>query len=193
MSSTKVVTGKIRGSFCHILEPYAQNEGDDPKYSMQILVPKSDKATISKIESAMEAAKDEAVKKGKFKANAKIDTVWRDGDEEFDTFDTPRPELQGHMFFSARSKDKPGFIDSKGREITDPALAGSGNYFRVSVSFFGYSFNGKRGISAALNNVLFIEEGESLGGTRASASSDFSDFLEEGSAASDFTGDDDLI
>ena len=51
---TRVVTGaRTRFSFCHIWEPKSVN-GGDPKYSVSVLIPKDDKATLTKIKKAIE-------------------------------------------------------------------------------------------------------------------------------------------
>ncbi|MCL6888108.1 DUF2815 family protein, partial [Clostridioides difficile] len=43
VQSTKVVTGKVRLSYCNIFKSRAMVEGAEPKYSVCILIPKSDK------------------------------------------------------------------------------------------------------------------------------------------------------
>ena len=49
--STKVVTGKVRFSFCHIFEPQEPLGGGDPKYSVTLLIPKNDTTTVYKVAS----------------------------------------------------------------------------------------------------------------------------------------------
>ena len=51
--STKVVTGKVRFSFCNIFEARESQGGGDPKYSVTLLIPKSDTATLGKIKTAI--------------------------------------------------------------------------------------------------------------------------------------------
>jgi Protein of unknown function (DUF2815) len=53
---TKVITGKVRFSYAHVFEPQSMEEGQEKKYSVCILIPKKDKATIAKIEAAITAA-----------------------------------------------------------------------------------------------------------------------------------------
>ena len=43
MSTTKVVTGKVRFSYANVFNPTAMNEGETPKYGVSILIDKSDK------------------------------------------------------------------------------------------------------------------------------------------------------
>ena len=56
VNSTKVITGKVRLSYCSILEPKATVEGGTEKYSTSIIIPKSDEVTLDKINKAIEAA-----------------------------------------------------------------------------------------------------------------------------------------
>ena len=55
--STKVITGTVRLSYVNVFKPKAINEGQDPKYSVCLLIPKEDKATLKKIRDAIEAEK----------------------------------------------------------------------------------------------------------------------------------------
>ena len=55
--STKVITGTIRFSYLNVFKPKAINEGQEPKYSVCLLIPKDDKATLNKIRKAIEAEK----------------------------------------------------------------------------------------------------------------------------------------
>ena len=52
--SIKVITGKVRFSYCHVFKPAAMAEGQTPKYSVSIIISKDDKLTIDKINKAIE-------------------------------------------------------------------------------------------------------------------------------------------
>ena len=80
---TKVITGKVRFSYCHVFEPAAVSEGsEDKKYSVSIIIPKSDKATLKKIEAAIEEAKKLGVAKWGGKMPKSLKLPLRDGDME---------------------------------------------------------------------------------------------------------------
>lgn len=183
--STKVITGKVRASFVHLLEPADGMDGGDPKYSVMLLIPKSDKKTLAKIEKAQQAAA-EAGKSTKFdgKLPAKVKTTLRDGDEEQDTEE--RPEFKGMMFINVSSKTKPGIVDADRQEIIDPGEIYSGMYIRASINFFAYNSHGNKGVSAGLNNVQKVADGDFLGG-RSKAEDDFDDW------ETDEDDDDDLM
>ena len=54
--STKIVTGKARFSYVNVFEPTSMDEGQEKKYNLSVLIPKSDKATLAKIHAAIEEA-----------------------------------------------------------------------------------------------------------------------------------------
>ena len=171
-ASTKVVTGRCRLSYCNLFEPRAQQEGGDLKYSVTLLIPKSDTATLAKIKAAQEAA---IAAKWQAKRPAKLATTLHDGDgirektgEEFG------PECKGHWVVTVSSKSKPGIVDADLNPILDKTAIVSGDYGRASINAYGYDVNGNRGISFGLNNIQFLETGEPLGG-RTRAEDDFAD------------------
>lgn len=180
---TKVVTSKVRFSYLHVFHPHAIEEGQDPKYSVCLLIPKSEKALVAKIEKAIEAAKKASVAKlgGKIPANLK--TPLRDGDVDRDTEE--QPEYANCWFLNANCKTKPGVIDKDGNGILDEGELYSGCYGRASVNFYAFNTSGNKGIACGLNNLQKLADGESLGG-RASAESDFDDDFE-------YEDDDDLL
>lgn len=59
--SNKVITGKVRFSYANVWEAKSIN-GSDPKYSVSIIIPKSDKATLKKVQAAIDNAKKEGCK-----------------------------------------------------------------------------------------------------------------------------------
>ena len=52
---TKVITGEARLSYANLWEPKSIN-GGAPKYSVSIIIPKSDTRTVAKIKAAIETA-----------------------------------------------------------------------------------------------------------------------------------------
>lgn len=169
-ATTKVVTGKVRFSYANVFEPRALNEGEEPKYSVCVLIPKSDTKTIKAINKAIEAAKIAgkakiADKNGKIPSNLK--TPLRDGDDER----SDDPAFEGCYFLNANSSRKPGLVDKDLNPILDREEFYSGCYGRVSLNFFAYNVQSK-GIAAGLNNLQKLEDGERLAGG-SSADEDF--------------------
>ena len=57
LTNRDVTTGVARLSYEHVFQPYARSANDTPKYSVTILVPKSDTNTKAAIDAAKDAAK----------------------------------------------------------------------------------------------------------------------------------------
>lgn len=173
-TTTKVVTGKIRFSYCNVFEPRALTDDDKPSYSVCIIIPKSDKATLKKIKEAIEAAKIAgkakiADKNGRIPVNIK--TPLRDGDE-----DRPDdPAFEGAYFINCKSYRKPGVVDAALNPIIDQDEFYSGCYGRVSLNFYAYNVQSK-GIAAGLQNIQKLADGEPLSGG-SSPEEDFGDSL----------------
>ena len=175
----KVITGKdTRWSYCNVWEAKAIN-GGTPKFSVSLLIPKTDTVTVKKIKAAIEAAYREG--EAKLKGNGKtvppltaIKTPLRDGDAER----PDDPAYAGHYFLNANSATAPGIVDADCQPILTRSEVYSGVYGRASISFFAFNSSGNRGVACGLNNLQKIRDGEPLGG-RASAESDFSDFDDE--------------
>ena len=174
MNATKVVTGKVRLSYAHVWEPVSINDSK-PKYSVSLVIPKSDKETIKKINAAVDAAIEEGIAKfgGKKPNKAALKLPLRDGDTERDD------EVYKNCFFvNANSTTAPQIVDRSVQPILDREEVYSGCYARVSINFYAYNTNGNKGIACGLGNIQKIADGEPLGG-RTSAKDDFSSIEDE--------------
>ena len=174
--STKVVTGKVRFSYVNIYEPKASQDGGAPKYSITLLIPKSDTATLGKIKAAMnEAAENFRKKNGAAALPANPNTPLHDGDGMKPSGDPYGPECKGCyvMSVSCSESQKPVVVDAFGNAITDPGEVYSGCYGRASLNFYGYN-NRKKGIGGGLLAIQKLHDGDPLGGDRGSAD-DFND------------------
>ena len=182
VNPTKVITGvNTRWSYVNAWEPKSIN-GGAPKYSVSLIIPKSDTKTIEKIQVAIQAAYEEG--QGKPKGNGKsvpalsvLKTPLRDGDAE-------RPDDEAYAdsyFVNANSGTAPGIVDADRNPIIDRSEVYSGVYGRASINFYAFNSNGNKGIACGLNNLQKIRDGEPLGGkTRAEddfATEDDDDFL----------------
>lgn len=167
--STKVITGLVRFSYAHVWEPQAINDGDDKKYSVSLIIPKSDKKTIKAIKDAIEEAKEEGrLTKFKGKVPAKLKTPLRDGDEE-----RPDDEAYANSYFvNATSFNKPGIVDRDINPILDRDEFYSGCYGRASITFYPFNANGNIGVACGLNHIQKLKDGEPLSG-RSTPEADF--------------------
>ena len=171
----KVITGpNTRWSYANVWQPKAI-DGGTPKYSVSLIIPKSDTKTIEKVRAAIQEAYDEG--QGKLKGNGKsvpplssIKTPLRDGDVE-----RPDDEAYANSFFiNANSASAPGIVDAACQPIIDTSEVYSGVYGRASINFYAFNSNGNKGIACGLNNLQKIRDGESLGG-KSRAEDDFAD------------------
>lgn len=169
----KVITGpKTRWSYANVWEPKSIN-GGTPKYSVCLLIPKTDTVTVEKIRKAIEAAYKEG--EAKLKGNGKsvpplaaIKTPLRDGDIE----KPDSEEYKGMWFLNANNTTAPGIVDADRQPILQRSEVYSGVLGRASISFYSFNQAGNRGIACSLNNLQKIADGEHLGG-KASAEDDF--------------------
>ncbi len=173
VNPTKVITGvNTRLSYANVWDPKSIN-GGAPKYSVSLIIPKSDTKTIDKINAAIQAAYEEG--QSKLKGNGKsvpaltvIKTPLRDGDLE-------RPDdeaYRGCYFINANSATAPGIVDADRQPILERSEIYSGVYARASINLYAFNSNGNKGIACGLNNLQKIRDGEPLGG-KSRAEDDF--------------------
>ena len=165
-SATKVTTGKVRLSYANIWKARAINEGDEPKYSVSIIIPKTDKSTISKIAAAIKAAKTEGKEKLINKQGVMPEAIkvpLRDGDT--DETKAGDPAYANSYFLNCSSRQRPKIVDRNCEAILDEEAVYSGCYARVSLNFYAFNTNGNKGIAAGLGNIQFLADGEALGGS----------------------------
>ena len=177
----KVITGpNTRWSYANMWEPKSIN-GGTPKYSVSLIIPKSDKVTVETIKKAIQAAYEEG--QSKLKGNGKsvpsrsvLKTPLRDGDLE-----RPDDEAYANSYFiNANSATALGIVDADRNTIIDRSEVYSGVYGRASINLYAFNSNGNKGIACGLNNLQKIKDGEPLGG-KSRAEDDFAteedDFL----------------
>lgn len=170
---TKVITGSSTiFSYLNCWDAKAIN-GGTPKFSVSLIIPKTDVTTIQKINAAIEAAYQEG--QSKLKGNSKsvpplsvLKTPLRDGDVE-------RPDDEAYKnsyFINANSATAPGVVDINRQPILERSEMYSGVRGRASINLYAYNVNGNRGIACGLNNLQKIADGTPLGG-RSRAEDDF--------------------
>lgn len=175
--STKVVTGKVRFSFVNVFEARAFGEGQDAKYSVMLLIPKSDVGTIDRIKKAIDAAAQKGLST-KFggKLPPVLKTTFKDCDKDTNQDGEVYKDIwdyaAGHYCINVSSKIAPQIVDADRNPIMNPVEFYSGCYGRASINFFAYNTNGNKGISAGLGNLQKLEDGEPLG-NMSTADQDF--------------------
>ena len=181
----KVITGKHTVfSYLTVNEAKIPLGGGTPKYSVSLIIPKSDTVTLAKIRAAIQAAYDEG--RSKLKGSSRVvpaledlKTPLHDGDRERKGDDAYR----NSWFINANSTTKPGVVDADRNPILDASELYSGIIGRASINFYAYNSNGNRGIACGLNNLQKLADGTPLGG-HSRAEDDFA----EGEDGEDFLG-----
>jgi hypothetical protein len=143
-----------------------------PKYSVSLIIPKSDKRTLDRIKTAIQAVYTDGEGKLKEKGNGKtvsalavLKTPLRDGDTE-----RPNDEAYTDSYFiNANSVTTPGIVDNQQepQPITVRSEIYSGVYAKASVNFYAFNSNGNKGITCGLNNIQKLRNGEPLDGKLA--------------------------
>lgn len=175
----KVITGPdTRWSYANVWEAKSIN-GGAPKFSVSLIIPKSDTRTVAKIKAAIEAAYREG--EAKLKGNGKtvpplsaIKTPLRDGDTER----PDDPAYANSYFINANSATAPGIVDANCQPILERSEVYSGVYGRASINFYAFNSNGNKGIACGLNNLQKIRDGEPLGG-KSRPEDDFATDIDE--------------
>jgi len=169
-----VVTDKCRLSYVHLSKPYLRPGATDEKYSVTVLLPKTDVVTKARIDAAIEAATIEGTVKWGGRP-PKVATPVYDGDGVRPSDGMPfGDECKGCWVFTASCKAEtpPRIVDKYVHDITDPREIYSGIFGRVGCDFFSYNSANKKGIGCGLTNVMKLEDGDPLG-NRTSAEDDF--------------------
>lgn len=166
----------VRFSYCNLFQPKSpiNNPNGEPKYSVTVLVPK----TNVQAKAAIDAAIQEAIRAGVSKSWGGVQPPQpalcvHDGDG-------PRPsdgmpygeECHGCWVFTASSKQAPFVVDANVQNIIDPRLVYSGMWGNINVNFFAYNQAGKKGVGCGLNGVQKIRDDTPLS-TRVTAEEAF--------------------
>lgn len=151
----KVITGpNTRWSYANVWEPKSIN-GGTPKYSVSLIIPKSDTKTVAKIEAAIVAAYCEG--EAKLKGNGKsvpalsvLKTPLRDGDLER----PDDPAYAGSYFVNANATSAPGIVDADRNPILTRSEVYSGVYGRASISFYAFNSSGNAALTICRRFVM---------------------------------------
>ncbi len=188
---TKCRLGEVRLSYVHLTRPYKRDELSKPKYSVTMLLPKSNVAAKQDIDAAIAAATELGVSnKWDGKRPARVPhPVW-DGDGVRSDGEPFGPECKGMWVITASTNAE----DRDGNPLTPPTVVHisnvhaklapediySGMWGYCTVNFAPYSNAGKKGVGCYLNNVCKTRDDEALGMGRSSAADEFADLEQPG-------------
>lgn len=169
---SNLLTGKVRFSYVSVFEPRETPNGDE-KYSVTLLIPKSDNDTYQRITAEINKTLQEGVAdtfKGIMPTNPKL--PMHDGDGLRQSGEPYGAECKGHWVITANSINAPEVVDTSCSPIISKNEFYSGCYGRASLRFYAYNQNGNKGVGCGLGNVQKLEDGQPLDG-RTTAAEDF--------------------
>lgn len=188
---SKVTISNCRLSYCNVLVPTSFVEGTEERYRSDVIISKSDEATINAIKKAI----GNAIINGQnnpnifgnkdiraLQAQNKFHSPLKDGDTE-----KPDDEAYSNSLYLSpwASKDFPPAVFGKSGErlyATTPEVNSkiySGVYAAVIINFWPYQYMGKYGVGATLIGVLSKEKGEAFNGSRVDCEKEFSKYFEK--------------
>lgn len=190
---TKCLTGEVRLSYANLVTPRAAVGADgkpkgDPKYSVTILIPKTDKATLDDLVASFNAAAQKGLNTKFGGYMPELKPLIHDGDGKRNDGKPYGPECKGMWVLTASSKMKPDVVDISNINVSlAPNDIYSGMYARVTVNFYPFNTGNNKGVGCGLGNVMKTRDGEPLG-SGASAASDFAGIGQSAPSASQMTG-----
>lgn len=185
---TDKTEGLVRFSYLNVFSPRVSKESKKEEYSIQIMIPKTNKADYAKAVAAVEEQKKILW------PNGKLPPSFRNPILDGDTHVNQKGEdakVPGHWLIGAKSYH----LNEKGEKQAPPGVVGttrgednklkslssnqikSGDWGRASLNFKSYT-KGTGGVGVYLNNLQMVREGEALG-NRKTAADEFADFADE--------------
>lgn len=164
---TLVIVQNVRLSYLYVFRP-RKNElrGGEEEYSCTLLIPKTPNAFCPDPESTLKGIREATQKAliAKFKeVPKKYADCLLDGDIETDT--EGEPKHPGYWFISIRAgvEYPPVLLDAKRAPVLDARAWVSGDWGNVKISFFGYEFEKKKGVSGGLRAIQFTKKDAPFG------------------------------
>lgn len=154
---SRIVTGKVRFSYVNVFKP--REMGGELKYSVVVLVSKSDTDTYNRIVAEINKVAQEATANtfgGTMPTNLAMPIY--DGDGLTPSGEVYSQECKGNWVINAKSSSAPEVVDTSCQPIIGRNEFYSGCYGRVSLSFYAYNKNGNKGIGCGLGNVQKLED-----------------------------------
>lgn len=173
---TTINVGVVRFSYLHVFEPQAMQGSTKKKYSVSLIIDKTDTENLNKVRRGIELATQAGLTTKLGGAVRPTDkNPLRDGDTE-----RPNDEAYRGKYFvnaSCGEAQAPGIVDKNRRPIMDKTEVYSGMFGRANINFYAFNTNGNRGIACGLNHIQKIADGEPLSG-RLNAEDAFDDGYE---------------
>ena len=157
MNATTITVGEARLSYVHVFEPYAADPTQKAKYSVTVLIPKTNTAAKRQIDEAIEAARQIGLQnKWGGQAPAVLATTIHDGDGVKQNGEAYGEECRGCWVLNcnANPDHPPKVVNAARQPIIDQSEVYSGMYGWVNINFFPYLNTGKKGVGCGLNAIM---------------------------------------
>jgi hypothetical protein len=193
----KILTPNVRIMWPYLFVPQPKDKPtDEDQWGVRIFWPEKNTEITAMVKKAIAEAYDDGVKNlwNGAEVDKDINTLYF-GNKKYPDSQV----LAGQMCLNTSSRRKPYVCRYTGKdeegnpllpEITDPAAIYGGCYCRLSIVFKAYDHKGNRGVGAYVNNVIFMRDGDFLGGGRMRVEDEF---REEFEGYEDFDVDDDDV
>lgn len=176
MNANTITIGECRLSYVHLFKPYSNMPGQEAKYSVVALLPKTNTKAKAQIDAAIEAAKQMGLQnRWNGQAPAVVATTVHDGDSVKANGEAYGPECAGHWVINCNANvdHPPKVVDSRLQPIMNESEVYSGIYGYVNMNFYPYLFSGKKGIGCGVLAVMKTRDGQPLGGSAQSVDEAF--------------------
>lgn len=161
-----MITPEMIGSFIKVFEPETNLSGE-LKYSIQLMIPKTDKKGVAQLEAAIA----KAIAKGKDKKWGGKQPKFRyqplrDGDAELASGEKTDQSYAGMLFLNAAAsvKDRPQVVGPTAKPLMDEGALYSGCIVRADITPFAYLNAGNAGVGWYLNSIMLVRDGKRLDG-----------------------------
>lgn len=181
----KLILKNVRFSYVRVFEPQQFNGTGDFKYSVVVLIPKTDTEQVKKIRELIETESKEFILAHPKLKGVKPE-VWasplQDGDK------SGNEDYEGMYYLNANRLErlgKPIVVDRHKKPIETKEEMYSGCWGVASLSLFGYYSSAKMaGVAVGLNGVQKVTDDERLDG--GASASDFEDYGDQDDLLKDF-------
>ena len=152
----QVCTPEFRVSFPAVFQARAAAEGQEPKFSIAMLFPKT--TDLTALKTLVKNTLVEKLGPDQKKWPKGIRLPFRDGAEkDYDGY-------QDTVFCTATSKNRPGLVDQAKQPILEPSEFYGGCYARATIGAFYYDKAGNKGVAFGLRNIQKMRDGEPFSG-----------------------------
>lgn len=164
-ANTRCTIKNVRLTYMHLLEARAAAIGAEPKFSLTMLIAKTDEENVNAVKASIKAAI--AKKYGETKPPKGMRNPLRDGDEvDAETGDRVKgDEFAGQFYISASNKKAIRPIVGKSKAEAKAEHLVNGYHGCVGVNFYAYDAAGNKGVAAGLNDLWITKKGDPLAGS----------------------------